>query len=771
MPLGISSYGSNVLARGLRRVACLRTRRFCLGFRRLLALLRDVLVKILPLPVGLLRRRVAAGGVDNPPRRQQARHADGAAARVDTLRRHTRLGADAETVAVAETRRRILHDARGVDVAEEVLGRLVALRDDSVGQEAPVRVDVGDGALHRRHELDRDDLLLAPLGRQAGCLREPEVLRGARATESADLRVAQGADDLEHAAVLRQVFVHQQRVEGVELGAGGGGAAVAAHVDVLALAVEDDLDRLLHLALLVDVHVADALRHTEDGDVGGFPQRLRQLRVAPRENKIDEILVRNQAGQINLLSDVLDRIGGPVLPKGLTDKFDDVVVRGSALSADIVVQKGVASADGECNRLQQVLDKIAHDEHNTERRCPLLQLKPAGDQPVHHHLAQGVLDLRQHLEAVGDGLNGLRAERRGGLLVATKVVDAAVAGVRLQDGRLVLQQGIRQVAQVLRAHVARDLPELLRHRAGHEAHLAGSERLHLPLFREHRAQHLTLKDTLDHVVLEAVRNDDVDAPLRRQGRGTDLRLHAAPPPAALLAVRDRVDGRGVVVKLVRTPHAGRAGVQAVHVGEQQQELRVEVGGKLGGQGVVVDEPRRHVVQLLVRHVVLVQDGHDAARQQLVDGARERLNVRGGAEVRVRQQHVADNQVELRKHLVVQRHERRLARRRSCTLPALHVVVRLQQRLAQSPLELETPPADRDGAAADQDDLLALLRDESGNLLHDVADSADGEPSPLVGEDVAAHLDHHPLRIRETGPDVHCVSVYSSPMKYRYCSFY
>ena len=118
--------------------------------------------------------------------------------------------------------------------------------------------------------------------------------------------------------------------------------------------------------------------------------------------------------------------------------------------------------------------------------------------------------------------------------------------------------------------------------------------------------------------------------------------------------------------------ARRAVVQAVDVGEQDQEVGVEGDGDAGGEAVVVAELERGRVVALTAAVldqlahadavVLVQDRDDAELEQAGQGRAHAQGPVAVAEVLLGQQHLRHLDAELAEVLAVERHQLALADR-------------------------------------------------------------------------------------------------------------
>ena len=231
----------------------------------------------------------------------------------------------------------------------------------------------------------------------------------------------------------------------------------------------------------------------------------------------------------------------------------------------------------------------------------------------------------------------------------------------------------------------------------------------------------------------AVGDDDGGAALRRHAGGADLRGHAAAAGAVargvLVRLIDRVDlgdeaGGGV--------DGGIGGVEAVHVGEDDEQIGVDEVRHEGGEAVVLtDAAGEHLVE--GDGVVLVHDRDGAAVEQVAQGRAGVEVAEPVAEVAAGKEHLGDDDVVPLEELV----------------PALHEVAladageRLAAEVGGVGKATEDVPSDGLGATGNDDDLAARfpkpgdLPDETRHRHEIEAIGAGGEQTRAeFGDDAA-----------------------------------
>ena len=183
---------------------------------------------------------------------------------------------------------------------------------------------------------------------------------------------------------------------------------------------------------------------------------------------------------------------------------------------------------------------------------------------------------------------------------------------------------------------------------------------------------------------------------------------------------------------------GRAAVEeAVDVGEEDEEVGVDVGHEEGGELVVVAEDAfvggkvGGSVELEGGDgVVFVDDGDDAEREEGVEGAAEVGVACGIAEVVLGEEDLGDAAAELVEGVVVDAHEAGLADGGAgLNLGEVGGACRKAQAL----------DTEADGAGGDDEDLVAKLA-EGGDGLDEAAEEAEGDTAVRAHDDVGAELD-------------------------------
>lgn len=175
-------------------------------------------------------------------------------------------------------------------------------------------------------------------------------------------------------------------------------------------------------------------------------------------------------------------------------------------------------------------------------------------------------------------------------------------------------------------------------------------------------------------------------------------------------------------------------IQAVDIGQHDEQIGLQKRGHNGGQGVVVSKVGAD--QLVDRYrVVLINHGDDPHFQQGGEGVEDILlgvvvfhDIPGEQDLRHRA-------VVLSKQLVVYEHQLALPNRRDGLLFTGAGGAHAQTELTHS---------DTDGTGADQDDFLPGILQIAQHLAQGF-DGADVQFSILIGEGRGSDLDHHPLR--------------------------
>mmetsp|Transcript_10077 Transcript_10077/g.18341 ORF Transcript_10077/g.18341 Transcript_10077/m.18341 type:complete len:208 (-) Transcript_10077:314-937(-) len=196
-----------------------------------------------------------------------------------------------------------------------------------------------------------------------------------------DSRLVEHLQHLLEAAVPEHVLVHQERLERV---AGGG---------VVRLGVPDDLERHFHVALRVQVHVADAVRVAHDRDLGVVLNVLHELVGASGYAQINNVLHFEQRRHFVPPAHQHAALRGGLAVHGdglLHQPVEHRVAPGRLLAP--LEQQRVAAGDGKaCDLRQRVGPRLEDDEQDSDGDRLFQQHQAVGDLGFSQNSPQGIL--------------------------------------------------------------------------------------------------------------------------------------------------------------------------------------------------------------------------------------------------------------------------------------------------------------------------------------------------------------------------------------------
>ena len=191
-------------------------------------------------------------------------------------------------------------------------------------------------------------------------------------------------------------------------------------------------------------------------------------------------------------------------------------------------------------------------------------------------------------------------------------------------------------------------------------------------------------------------------------------------------------------------YVGVGGVEARHLAQDNEQIGLEDAGHNGGEGIVVadDDPLQ-----LVRghHVILVDNGHDAELQELLQGVLGVVPPLLVVDVAAGEQGLRDDDVALAEESFVDLHQLALAHGGQDLPEQRGAGRRIGQRLGSGVPGLERLLAGGHGAGGHDDHLDASLP-QRDDLAHQVFHGGQVELVDGPGQQGSPQLHHHAPRL-------------------------
>mmetsp|Transcript_66438 Transcript_66438/g.185382 ORF Transcript_66438/g.185382 Transcript_66438/m.185382 type:complete len:273 (-) Transcript_66438:288-1106(-) len=260
-------------------------------------------------------------------------------------------------------------------------------------------VDRGVGRGHGAHRHGVGQELLVEVGLHHGLRAGARQVQQSRrvSLEPHAVHALQGAG--EPGQELRgDLLVNQERLHGI------------ARCAILGLGVHTDLDGLVQVCVLVDVHGADAIGVAEDRDPRAVLDRPDELVRAARDHQVDVLVALQQLGHLRARVHALDAaLGQARLLQGRRHRGDQRGVRPLRLAPPLQ-QQGVPRLHGERRYLhRRVRARLEDDEEHPDRAGDPVEVQAfrhaVGVRDLPHGVGQldDLVDARQEGVELGAG--------------------------------------------------------------------------------------------------------------------------------------------------------------------------------------------------------------------------------------------------------------------------------------------------------------------------------------------------------------------------------
>ena len=313
-------------------------------------------------------------------------------------------------------------------------------------------MNVIDGVVHRIHELD--GALQSPVFvTKRRCLRNVELLGAARTAEKFDTRGAERSHELGRASTRDQRIVNEQRLEGVARGR------------VINLRIDGNLRRHVQICILVNIHVHDAIRVSEHGNLCVVLNVRHQRVGSSRNDEIDHVVeLQKIRHRFSSLDETHALLRNAERRKLVHDDLSQFRVRARRFLPTLEQQPIPRSQRQRRDLRQRVRSALKNDQQHAQRRRHLGQRQTLRELHGAQRLPDRLLHVRDRPRAVRELLHFARLQFQS---LQERLLDVLIRGgaghvfvVRGLDFILSTLEGVRDGAEELDALVRGELLEL-----------------------------------------------------------------------------------------------------------------------------------------------------------------------------------------------------------------------------------------------------------------------------------------------------------------------